>query len=131
MQATSVTELKYTCPIVLNRSYMAFLPAVILTVGIAILSLTESNHMPSVSLNDKVMHGLFYTLLAVLWVIPVRRPVWVCIGVTMYGALLELLQHYCTITRSGEWLDVLADFLGALIGVIIVIAWRRLSTILH
>ena len=125
MQATSVTELKYTCPIVLNRSHMAFLPAVLLTVGIAIMSLTESTHMPSVSLNDKAMHGLFYTLLAVLWMIPVRRPVWVCVGVTVYGALLELLQHYCTLTRSGEWLDVLADFIGAIIGVLIVFVISR------
>ena len=104
---------------------MTYLPAVLLTVGIAILSLTESTHMPSVSLNDKAMHGLFYTLLAVLWMIPVRRPVWVCVGVTVYGALLELLQHYCTLTRSGEWFDVLADFIGALIGVLIMFVISR------
>jgi len=109
---------------------MIYLPAVILTVGIAILSLTESTQMPSVSLNDKAIHGMFYTLLAVLWMIPLRQspitnhqsPIYavVLFGTTAYGALLELLQHYCTLTRSGEWLDVLADFLGALIGVIIV-----------
>ena len=117
MQATSVTELKYTCPIVLNRSHMAFLPAVILTVGIAILSLTESNHMPSVSLNDKLLHGAMYALLAASWMIPLKRPIWIIIGTTAYGALMEILQRFCTLTRSGEMADLLADFIGALIGV--------------
>jgi hypothetical protein len=110
---------------------MVYLPAVLFTAGIAILSLTESTHMPSVSLNDKAVHGVMYALLAGSWMLPVRRPVWVCIGVTAYGALLEVLQHYCTMTRSGEWLDVLADLIGAFVGVLIVILWQRLSTILH
>jgi VanZ family protein len=112
---------------------MIYLPAVILTVGISVLSLTESTHMPSVSLNDKAIHGLFYTLLAMSWLVPTvkqgsknsnfqtfKHCVVICVATTAYGALLELLQHYCTLTRSGEWLDVLADFLGALIGVLIV-----------
>ena len=109
---------------------MIYLPAVILTVGIAILSLTESTQMPTVSLNDKAIHGMFYTLLALSWLVPLikspitnhQSPIYaiVILGTTAYGALLELLQHYCTLTRSGEWLDILADFLGALIGVLIV-----------
>ena len=111
---------------------MTYIPAVLLTVGIAILSLAESTQMPTVSLNDKLVHGLMYTLLAVLWMIPVAKltitnhqsPITnyavVLLGTTAYGALLELLQHYCTLTRSGEWLDVLADFIGALIGVAII-----------
>ena len=110
MQATSVTVSKYTCPIVLNRSHMTYLPAVILTVGIAIMSLTESTHMPSVSLNDKLLHGAMYALLAASWMIPVKRPIWIICGVTAYGALMEILQRFCTLTRSG-------DFIGALIGV--------------
>jgi len=125
MQATSVTESKYTCPIVLNRSHMAYLPAVILTVGIAILSLTESTHMPSVSLNDKLLHGAMYALLAVTWALPLRKlstfnfhlSTYIIIGTTAYGALMEILQRFCTLTRSGEMADLLADFIGALIGV--------------
>jgi VanZ family protein len=105
---------------------MTFMPAVLLTAGIAILSLTESTHMPAVSVSDKLMHGVMYLLLAVSWMIPVRRPVWVCVAVTLYGGLLELLQYACTLTRSGEWIDLLADFLGALIGVLSMILFQRL-----
>lgn len=107
---------------------MNYLPAVLVTVGVAVLSLTESTHMPSVSLNDKVVHGLMYTLLAVLWMIPVRRPIFVRLAVTIYGALLELLQHYCATTRSGEWADVLADMIGVIIGVGVIWLIRRYSS---
>lgn len=107
---------------------MNYIPAVCITVGIAIMSLTESSYMPSVSLNDKVIHALLYAVLAAAWWLAIKRPVWIIVGVTLYGALLELLQHYCTLTRSGEWLDLLADFVGATIAIILAILWQRLST---
>ena len=128
MPEICVTELKYICPIVRNISYMKYLPAVCITVGIAIMSLTESSYMPSVSLNDKLMHAILYACLAASWWLAIKRPVWIIVGVTLYGALLELLQHYCTLTRSGEWLDLLADFVGATIAIILAILWQRLST---
>ena len=40
------------------------------------------------------------------------------IFLTAMGGLLELIQAYCTTTRSGEWLDFLADSLGALLGTV-------------
>lgn len=130
MPVIFVTEPKYICLIAKFKSYMAFLPAVCITVGIAILSLTESSYMPSVSLNDKLAHSLLYALLAATWLMPLlkqsqttsndlKRSLTILLGTTAYGALLELLQHCCTLTRSGEWRDLLADFLGALIGIAI------------
>jgi len=114
---------------------MAFLPAVLLTAGIAFLSLWEQPHLPrEIAMHDKIMHGLMYTLLAVSWMIPIARlksqvsnlkfqivsAVGVCVGVTIYGGLMEILQRFCTLTRSGEMADLYADALGALIGVTIV-----------
>jgi VanZ family protein len=104
---------------------MTFVPAVLITVGIAVLSLMESTHMPSVSVSDKILHGVMYALLASAWLIPVllrvpsrvRTYLYVCVGVTMYGALIEVLQRFCTLTRSGDMADLLADFIGALLGV--------------
>ena len=118
---------------------MTFVPAVLLTAGIAILSLTESTRMPAVSLNDKLVHGFMYTLLAVAWGLPLlckssiinhKSSIYmvVLLGTTAYGALLELLQHCCTLTRSGEWMDILADFLGALVGVSIVALLRMMNS---
>ena len=39
---------------------------------------------------------------------------------------MELLQAYCTTTRSGEWLDFWADSLGVLLGTIVGLLMRRL-----
>ena len=53
MQETFVTEPKYISPIVNLKSYMAFLPAVLVAAGIAILSLWENPQMPeTVAVND-------------------------------------------------------------------------------
>ena len=32
------------------------------------------------------------------------------------GGSVELIQAYCTTTRSGEWLDFYADTVGVLLG---------------
>ena len=135
MQAICVTESKYTSPIATKTSYMAYLPAVVVTAGIAVLSLTESAHMPSVRMNDKLAHGLLYAVLAAAWLWPVLRTshtrvipyISVVAGVTAYGALMEILQRFCTLTRSGEMADLFADFLGALVGTALValFSWLR------
>ena len=54
-----------------------------------------------------------------------RRWRWaLCVTLSMIalGGLLELLQAYCTTTRSGEWLDFWADSLGTLSGTLIGLA---------
>ena len=119
------------------------MPAVVLAAGIAVLSLWENPQVPHEwQIGDKLAHGLMYTVLAIAWMVPlvkgkspviqnevhrafapqnhqslIIRSMWVCVAVTAYGALMELLQHYCTVTRSGDVMDILADLIGAFIGV--------------
>ena len=135
MPVTCVTEPKYTCPIENKKFYMAFIPAVLLTVGIAIISLMESSYVPQVmSAKDKLIHGVMYALLAISWAVPLadkKASLWVLLSVIGYGALMEVLQRLCTLTRSGEMADLYADAIGAAIGIILVIVWRRLSSRLH
>ena len=46
-----------------------------------------------------------------------RRLLTVTVAAMMVlGGVVELLQAYCTTTRSGEWLDFLADTVGVLLG---------------
>jgi len=129
MPVISVTVLKSICPIANCKKYWTFLPAVLFTAAVAYLSLTESAQAPSVALSDKFLHAAFYTVLAIAWFLPLKSPISniqfpiyavVLLGTTVFGGILELLQHFFTLTRSGEWLDLLADFIGALIGVIII-----------
>ena len=45
-----------------------------------------------------------------------RRYVWIVLGCALLGGGLELVQAYLTTYRSGEWLDFVADTIGAVIG---------------
>ena len=125
MPETCVTELKCISPIANFKSYMVFLPAVVLTAGVAILSLMESPYVPqALSAKDKLIHGAMYMLLAISWMAPVCRRlpsrimpyIGVWTGVVLYGALMEILQRFCTLTRSGEMADFYADAIGAILG---------------
>jgi VanZ family protein len=47
-----------------------------------------------------------------------KRKLLLCplLGMIALGGVMELLQAYCTTTRSGEWLDFYADTVGVLLG---------------
>lgn len=115
---------------------MAFLPAALVTAGIAILSLMESTYVPqALSTQDKLIHGAMYAVLAFSWMWPVARRsvsqwmpyLYVWIAVTGYGAVMEALQRFCTLTRSGEMADLYADAIGAFLGVALVAIIRILN----
>ena len=113
----------------LRNQIVRYIPAVLIAVGIAVLSLWEQPQIPpAMTMNDKLAHGLLYALLAISMMAGVKRDarmrvrtyLYVCALATSYGALMEILQRFCTLTRSGEMMDLYADAIGALIGVIIV-----------
>jgi VanZ family protein len=54
-----------------------------------------------------------------------HRLGYVMLGILAYGALIEILQSL-TPNRSAEWLDLLSDCLGILVGRAIIIAYRIL-----
>jgi len=94
-----------------------------------LLSLTPffpETPLDGVEFIDKWTHLVMYGgTSAVMWVEHLRAhrpPVWRHLlayavgGMTLLGGIIELLQAYCTTTRSGEWLDFLADTLGVAIG---------------
>ena len=49
------------------------MPAVLVTAGIALLSLWENPQLPpSIAADDKIVHGLMYMCLAVVWLVPIQ-----------------------------------------------------------
>jgi VanZ family protein len=72
---------------------------------------------------DKLVHISMFAILAVglMVVFPERylpvRVVWVTIIAVAYGILMELVQLYFVPFRSFEWLDIVADTVGTIIGV--------------
>ncbi|MBQ7513694.1 MAG: VanZ family protein [Prevotella sp.] len=94
-----------------------------------ILSLTPffpETPLDDVEFIDKWTHLVMYGgTSAVIWweylrshhAIHWHRLLWIAVaGMMVLGGVIELLQAYCTTTRSGEWLDFVADTLGVLIG---------------
>ena len=44
---------------------------------------------------------------------------------TVYGGVIELIQQYCTVSRTGDWFDLAADFLGAAVYAAFAVAYNR------
>lgn len=124
-----VTVLKSICPIAKPNSHIEFIPAVLTAIVIAITSLWENPQMPqAITVSDKLVHGVLYAMLAISMIAAVGRVartrvlpyIYTCVIATSYGALMEILQRFCTLTRSGEMADLYADAIGAIIGVLLV-----------
>lgn len=113
----------------LRNQVIRYIPAFLIAVGIAVLSLWEQpQEPPAFAINDKLVHGVLYAMLAISMIAAVGRNartrvfpyIYTCVIATSYGALLEILQRFCTLTRSGEMADLYADAIGAIIGVLLV-----------
>ena len=98
-------------------------------VVIALLSLWPSSSLPQVSLfsgADKLVHICMYLGLSFLacWIYEIgHQRVWfiysLLAAVFMYGALMEVLQHTMRAGRSFDFKDMIANLIGAIIGVLI------------
>lgn len=106
--------------------------ACMLACVIIIISLIPFPEMPMVEdvpLMDKWTHMVMYgALCSVIWVEYLRRHSKVSFGsITFFGlvcpivmsGVLELMQEYLTTCRSGEWMDLLANSLGALVAYVL------------
>ena len=105
--------------------------SVILILVIWYLSLftPPKTELANVRFIDKWAHLLMYGSLAfVLWMDDWRvrkaspsmpRALALYIGPVAMSGLIELAQAYCTTDRSGDWLDLAANAIGALAGIVL------------
>lgn len=112
--------------------------------AIAVLSLMPVPEVKQIDvpLMDKWVHMLMYAALsATFWIghlLTHSRPVAMHLLVgglllpVAWGGLMELGQAYLTTCRTGDWLDFVANTIGALlanaIGLALLAAWRRAKT---
>jgi VanZ family protein len=83
--------------------------------------------LPDINLLDKWTHLVMYGgTCAIIWLEYVRRHTvlngrrlfllaW--LAPSLMGGVIEFVQAYCTATRSGEWLDFVADVIGCTLAV--------------
>jgi VanZ family protein len=88
-------------------------------------------HAPELKIEngDKVQHILAFGTLAgcACLALGSQRKAWLRVMAAMlaFGVFIELVQAFLP-TRSADWRDVLADTLGAGVGVLAIAAMRRL-----
>ncbi len=105
--------------------------SIVIAIIISYLSLApgdEFSRIPSFPNEDKAVHFLMYFGLAfvLFWnsiicfgiaTMKLRKLWFFMIGIpVIWGGCMELLQRYCTTTRTGDWLDELTNTLGAIAG---------------
>ena len=92
---------------------------------ITTLSLWPLETLPSVPGTDKTHHFIAYA--ALMLPTALRKPnKWIMIGLLFiaYSGAIELLQPF--VNRYGEWLDMAANTLGVLCGLIVAELMNRL-----
>ena len=97
---------------------------IILVISIAIisiLSIREVNIESSVNSLDKVLHFLCFSYLTLIaWLSRIlNKDLHVYVIVLAYGILIEIVQRFLPY-RSFEYLDIFADFVGIIAGLIII-----------
>lgn len=99
------------------EQYWIFLVLFILLV-ITALSLYPLEYLPKVRGSDKLHHLLAYASL--MFFVALKMPrYWWLMGLFFvgYSGVIELLQPY--VNRYGEWLDLLANAAGVLLGLLL------------
>ncbi len=116
-------------------SFKAFYPAVLWMGVIFVLSTIPGASLPDFSFwhlltFDKLVHALFFTVLSFQLmrgcIKQYRKPrirsnsgKIAVVGAFAYGGFVELYQELYLIDRYGDWVDVLANLIGALAGVLV------------
>jgi|SRR5690606_22026633 len=80
-----------------------------------------------ISYVDKIVHFFFYAILSFLWGMsllykqqnPFFHRYFILIGCISFGILIEMIQGTSSFNRSFEWLDIVANTFGTILGFII------------
>lgn len=109
------------------------MPPVIWAIIILFLSLTPSHEMPETNIweflsFDKLAHLFFYALFALQLIIAFKKQNFnsilkhnaILLGFILnlfYGIILETLQYYMYAGRTADLIDIIANLIGAFLGV--------------
>ena len=98
--------------------------ALIWTCSILFLCLASFSNLPNVGIEnaDKYVHFTFHFVFVNLWFLYfnyknqkniIKLGIFIFISSVLFGVLIELVQRVFTITRKGDFLDILANISGA------------------
>ena len=106
---------------------------------VAVLCLMQVSNMPQVGIPsaDKYVHSVFHFLFTIFWFMhfnaisergTVKNLILVFAFSVLFGVAIEFAQAYFTATRKAEAADVLANTMGALTAVVVILSIQKLKT---
>lgn len=112
------------------KPWLRYTLSAIYLVTIVLLSLLPTSDLPDVPLfsgEDKYIHICMYLGLGFLacWSLDFRDRkqlpslIYLLVGVTFWGVLMEILQRLMSNGRGMEFMDMLANFAGAIAGLVL------------
>ncbi|WP_106476674.1 VanZ family protein [Phytohalomonas tamaricis] len=93
--------------------------AVLMALAIAVGSLMPAQELPEQMPWDKLQHLTGYGMLALLTCLTGVTRLKTLIMVFVYGVAVEYAQTLAPGRMGGDWADILANTLGALLGIVI------------
>ena len=110
------------------------LPSLIWTAFVAVISLVPSSNVNLREFQfegvDKIAHFVMYTLLSLFWAIGLKRQnisvglrrnaFKICVfGGFFFSLIIELMQEFLILTRHFEVLDLIANGIGCIFGIVL------------
>lgn len=102
----------------------AFWIALFFSFFILMMSLINGSSIPLNTFNfsDKILHSTAYMVLMWVWMMALKqrgmsKSVFILlIGLTLFGIVVEGLQASLTESRTADWKDAVANFIGLIMG---------------
>jgi len=95
------------------QSIMPFIFMLSLAVATFLLLMEVSPSESKFPHADKVIHIILFLGLSLFGMLAYPKyPIQILVGLALYGALMEILQHLITVTRFASLLDWIADIIG-------------------
>lgn len=118
------------------KSY-SLITTILYSLALAVISLVKFRDIPDYipSFSDKVLHFLMYGILAFLWIITFTHKfrlkriyaiVWAGIIAVIFGIIIEVLQGTVTNTRVTDQNDIIANTLGVILVILIIVIKDRI-----
>ncbi len=102
--------------------------ALLYTLFITVAFLKPTSDFPKFDfiVNDKLVHAIIYLVLSFVWLlyasvinnqlITIKIILVILIACLFYGIIIELFQELFTNSRTADYLDVVANMIGACLG---------------
>lgn len=96
-----------------------FVAALVVQVALLYLHVPIPSGAPSIPHADKVVHAVIFAAPALLGVLAGLKPWLVALVLAVHAPVSELVQHFLIQGRFGDPLDMVADWVGVGIGLVL------------